>query len=101
MYYILQVDFPYSGPWGAAMYPAMEELARSISEEPGFIWKYWTENQDRNEAGGIYLFSDEGSAAAYLKKHTSRLKSFGIPSVNGKIFAVNEALSRLNHCSFQ
>ncbi|MHA7847499.1 monooxygenase [Serratia sp. D1N4] len=100
MYYILQVDFPYSGPWGAAMHQVMEELARSISEEPGFIWKYWTENQQENEAGGIYLFSDERSAAAYLKKHASRLKGFGIPSVNGKIFSVNEALSRLNHAPF-
>jgi len=26
--------------------------------------------------------------------HTARLKGFGIPHVNGKIFAVNEALSQ-------
>ncbi|KFK96593.1 MULTISPECIES: monooxygenase [unclassified Serratia (in: enterobacteria)] len=100
MYYILQVDFPYTGPWGTAMHQAMEELARSISLEPGFIWKYWTENQETHEAGGIYLFRDEKSAATYLEKHASRLKSFGIPHVNGKIFSVNEALSRLNHAPF-
>ncbi|MCA9158411.1 MAG: YdhR family protein [Planctomycetales bacterium] len=32
MSYILQVDFPYTGPWGQAMAEAMEGLARSIAE---------------------------------------------------------------------
>lgn len=96
MAYILQVDFPYAGPWGDEMVAAMEELARSIAEEPGLIWKIWTENQHTNEAGGIYLFADQPSAAAYLAKHSARLQGFGVPQVNGKIFAVNETLSRLD-----
>ncbi|MFT0851287.1 hypothetical protein VRY85_10955 [Achromobacter sp. F4_2707] len=29
MSYILQVDFPYSGPWGDEMVTAMEGLAQS------------------------------------------------------------------------
>ncbi|KAA3638894.1 MAG: monooxygenase [Proteobacteria bacterium] len=97
MSYILQVDFPYTGPWGQAMTEAMDGLARSIAEEPGFLWKIWTENEAAKEAGGIYLFQDRVSAENYLKMHTARLKDFGVPHVNGKIFAVNEALSKLDN----
>jgi hypothetical protein len=95
MNYLLQVDFPYAGPWGQAMTEAMEDLARSIAEEPGLLWKIWTENETASEAGGIYLFEDIASAEAYLAMHTTRLKSFGISHVNGKIFAVNKALSQI------
>ena len=28
--YILQVDFPYTGPWGAEMSAAMQALAQAI-----------------------------------------------------------------------
>lgn len=96
MPYILQVDFPYQGPWGDEMAAAMEGLAQSIAGEPGLIWKFWTENREQGEAGGIYLFKDIPSAQAYLEMHSSRLKGFGIPHVNGKIFAINEALSRID-----
>ena len=57
MAYILQVDFPYEGPWGSDMEHAMKPLADSIALEKGLIWKIWTENQSLKEAGGIYLFT--------------------------------------------
>ena len=57
MAYILQVDFPYEGPWGSSMEQAMKPLADSIALEKGLIWKIWTENQSLKEAGGIYLFT--------------------------------------------
>lgn len=96
MPYLLQVDFPYAGPWGDEMSAAMNGLARSIAAEPGLLWKLWTENPDTAEAGGIYLFADRASAEAYLAMHTQRLRGFGVPVVNAKILAVNEALSRLD-----
>lgn len=96
MSYILQVDFPYPGPWGDEMTEAMEDLARSIAEQPGLIWKIWTANEATGEAGGVYLFEDAFSAEAYLAMHTARLKSFGIQHVNGKIFEVNEPLSKID-----
>ena len=96
MPYLLQVDFPYQGPWGDEMTTAMTDLARSIAQEPGLLWKVWTENPETNEAGGIYLFSDRPSAEAYLAMHTQRLMHFGVPTVNAKVFAVNEALSRID-----
>ncbi|MDR9424398.1 MAG: monooxygenase [Marinobacter sp.] len=94
---LLQVDFPFDGPFGDEMADAMAELARSIADEPGFLWKIWTENRDCREAGGIYLFEDEPSARAYLEKHSARLKEFGVPEVNGKVFQVNEKLSAIDH----
>ncbi|WP_374278087.1 monooxygenase [Azonexus sp.] len=96
MPYLLQVDFPYPGPWGDAMTGAMAGLAQSIAGEPGLLWKLWTENEAAGEAGGIYLFSDRPSAEAYRDMHARRLKGFGIAPVNAKIFAVNEALSRID-----
>lgn len=96
MSYILQVDFPYTGPWGNEMTAAMEELARSINAEPGFVWKFWTANESTAEAGGVYLFEDKASAETYLAMHTARLSDFGISPVNGKIFEVHQDLSKIN-----
>lgn len=100
MQVILQVDFPYQGPWGDEMTVAMNDLAGSINQEPGFVWKIWTEDQKTQKAGGIYLFASEANAKAYLQKHSTRLKSFGIPEVRGEIFAINSALSKLNQAHF-
>ncbi|WP_372965547.1 monooxygenase [Marinobacter sp.] len=94
---LLQVDFPFDGPFGQEMTVAMKELAESIAREPGFIWKIWTMNQETKEAGGIYLFEDEVSARKYLGMHTERLKGFGVPVVNAKVFQVNEALSAIDN----
>lgn len=96
MPHLLQVDFPYQGPWRDEMASAMRGLAESIANEPGLIWKLWTENQATGEAGGVYLFTDMPSAQAYLAMHTQRLLSFGVPVVNGKVFQVNETLSQID-----
>lgn len=94
---LLQIDFPFEGPFGDEMTAAMAGLARSITDEPGFLWKIWTENSSTQEAGGIYLFEDEASARDYLKKHTARLNALGVQKVNGKVFYVNESLSAIDH----
>lgn len=100
MHVLLQVDFPYHGPFGDEMTQAMDALSASINQEPGFIWKIWTENKEIQKAGGIYLFDSKENAQAYLDKHSARLKSFGIPEVRGDIFTVNQALSLKNQASF-
>jgi len=94
---LLQLHFDFKGPFGAEMSRQLVELAESINHEPGFIWKIWTENEANNEAGGIYLFHDEETALAYIKKHAARLKSLGIEEIIFKIFAVNEPLTAINH----
>jgi len=97
MAYLLQVDFSMEGPFGEEMMSAFTDLAKSINEETGFIWKIWTENEVTKEAGGIYLFETKADAEKYLDKHTKRLNSFGIMDIRGKIFETNEALSKINH----
>ena len=93
---LLQIDFPFSGPWGEDMAAGMEALATSIAAEPGLQWKIWTENSEAGEAGGIYLFADRASAEAYLQMHRARLLGFGVPQVNAKLFDVNPALSAID-----
>ncbi|SOC40558.1 monooxygenase [Ureibacillus acetophenoni] len=95
MSYLLQVDFPMDGPFGDEMAQAFEELANSITEENGFIWKIWTENEDAKEAGGIYLFETKETAQKYLEMHTKRLAGFGITNVNAKIFSINSKLTEI------
>lgn len=92
---LLQIDFPFNGPFGDEMAKALNDLAVSIAEEPGFLWKIWTENKGTKEAGGIYLFENEQTAKSYLDKHTARLKGLGVPEVHAKIFDVNESLSAI------
>lgn len=94
---LVQIDFAFHGPFGSEMSQQLVELAESINHEPGFIWKIWTENERNQEAGGIYLFEDEESALAYVKKHTARLKALGVDKVNFKIFDINEKLTAINH----
>ncbi|WP_342388820.1 monooxygenase [Salinicoccus bachuensis] len=94
---LLQVDFEMKGPFGEEMSEAFKDLAESINEEPGFLWKIWTENALGKEAGGIYVFETRKDAEKYLKMHTERLASFGISNVIGKIFDINEPLSKINH----
>ena len=96
MPYLLQIDFPYAGPWGEDMVAYMTGLAQSIAEEPGLRWKIWIENREAGESGGVYLFEDLASAEAYLAMHTRRLSDFGLTRVNSRISAVNEVLSRID-----
>lgn len=93
---LLQVDFDFTGPFGKEMVEKLAGLAESINDEPGFIWKIWTESQKDQLAGGIYLFEDEASADAYLKMHSARLKEMGIKEVRGQVFDVNLPLSAIN-----
>ncbi len=94
---LLQIDFPHDGPYGKELANAMTELAESIANEPGCLWKIWTENETTREAGGIYLFSNEETLNNYVEMHTNRLASFGISNINLKTFDVNEELSGITH----
>lgn len=94
---LVQVNFPYSGPWGSEMSAAMQPLAASINDEAGFLWKVWIENQSEGTSGGIYLFETLEDAQGYVAMHTARLAEFGITGVQAVFSDVNEPLSILNH----
>ncbi|PKH59188.1 monooxygenase [Shewanella sp. Choline-02u-19] len=93
---LLQVDFDYTGPFGDEMAAMLTDLAESINNEAGMIWKIWTENQQDKLGGGIYLFEDEITARAYLEMHSVRLNKMGIENIRGLVLAVNPLLSNIN-----
>ena len=93
---ILQVDFPFSGPWGGDAATAMADLAAVIDQAPGLRWKIWTENEREGVAGGIYCFDDEASARAYMAEHEARLTAFGITGIRAMFLDVNDGLTAIN-----
>lgn len=95
MAHLLQVDFKMKCPFGDEMAKEFSDLAKSMKEEDGFIWKIWTENPEKNEAGGIYLFETKEAAENYLDMHSKRITSFGITDINAKIFEINAQLSHI------
>ena len=93
---LLQVDFDFKGPFGAEMATMLVDLANSINDEPGMIWKIWTENPQEQRGGGVYLFEDSDSAEAYLEMHSARLKALGVNEIRGMLFDINRPLSEIN-----
>lgn len=92
---LLQVDFPFSGPWGQGLEGISHDLAADIASEPGLRWKIWTESQDQRVAGGLYLFESHAFAEKYLLKHSERLADFGVQDLRAIIFDVNDALTAM------
>lgn len=92
---LLVFEFKFPGPWGEEMARALNGMALDIAEEPGLIWKLWTEAPDRGVAGGVYLFDTVEHAQAYNEKHSARLKVFGITGIDLRSYAVNESLSAI------
>jgi hypothetical protein len=41
-------------------------MAAAFADVEGLRWKVWLLNQEEREAGGVYLFEDEPSCAAFL-----------------------------------
>ena len=62
---ILQINFKLNVS-STAYRKTCESVARAIADVPGLVWKVWLLNERESEAGGIYLFQDEQSLAAYL-----------------------------------
>ncbi|WP_436854886.1 monooxygenase [Staphylococcus caeli] len=98
---ILPVDFPLDGPFGNEMAQQFENLAKSINDEPGFLWKIWTENESEKVAGGVYAFDTFDNAQQYLTMHRARLKSMGVTDMHARILDVNETLTDINHGRLQ
>lgn len=97
MAYVLQLDFEMDGPFGDEMAEEFSDLAETINDEEGFIWKIWTEKPETNEAGGIYIFETEKDAENYLEMHTDRMNDMGVTEINAKIFAINSKLTDITN----
>ena len=62
---ILQVNMNFSIP-RADLETAWLGVAQPIADTPGLLWKVWLLNEEKNEAGGIYLFENEDALSAYV-----------------------------------
>ncbi|NJL87813.1 MAG: YdhR family protein [Leptolyngbyaceae cyanobacterium SM1_1_3] len=79
----MQVLFRYRAAATPEVQQAATDRAHKIaSEVPGLVWKIWTYDPASLEAGGVYLFTDEASAQAYLE---------------GPIFAGLKAIPAIEH----
>jgi hypothetical protein len=83
---LVQFDFPMQGPWGDEMAAAYRELAELIAAAPGLRWKVWTENSETGEGGGIYLFDDDATAAAYVAEHRRACRASASPTSGRRRF---------------
>lgn len=92
---LLSIDFPFDGPWGKDLAAQLAPLAHHIAASSGLKWKLWTENRQTRRAGGIYLFSDQPCAQAYLKEHVTRLQGFGITDIRAEEFEMNDLLNEI------
>jgi hypothetical protein len=62
---VLQVNFKLNvSP--AEYEKTVTPMADAFAEVEGLRWKLWLLNQEEREAGGVYLFEDEPSCAAFL-----------------------------------
>ena len=43
------------------------QLAQAFAEVPGCLWKIWLINDEKKEAGAIYLFKDETSLKTFTE----------------------------------
>ena len=72
---ILQINFKLDVP-SAEYRKTVQSVVQAIADVPGLVWKVWLLNEQESEAGGIYLFHDEQSLAAYLSSPIiSQIKS--------------------------
>lgn len=62
---VLQVNFKLNvSP--AEYEKTVTPMADAFAGVEGLRWKLWLLNQEESEAGGVYLFEDEPSCAAFL-----------------------------------
>jgi hypothetical protein len=62
---ILQVNFNFSVS-KEEYQEAVSPLADKFANVPGLKWKVWILNEEKSEAGGIYMFEDQNSVDSYL-----------------------------------
>lgn len=86
---ILQVNMNFSIP-RVDLETAWLGAAQPIADTPGLLWKVWLMNEEKNEAGGIYLFENEEAVLAYLGGPiVSALKaSPAVSNISAKTFDV-------------
>lgn len=86
---ILQVNLDFNVP-RPALEAAWLGVAQPIAEQPGLLWKVWLMNEEKREAGGIYLFESREAAESYIAGPiVAGLKeSPAVSNISAKLFDV-------------
>ena|ERR1700759_194751 len=63
---VFTTKFNYSMPT-EELKKIMPAVAPKFSHIPGCLWKIWLMNEDRKEAGGVYLFESATDLEQFLK----------------------------------
>ena len=92
---VLVFDFPNSA-FGPDRTEALRPLAADIADQPGLLWKIWTEEPASGRAGGVYLFATRAAAEAYHAMHAARLAARGVTGIEATYRGVNETLSLID-----
>lgn len=81
------------GPMTEEAAAGMKQLAESIAQEPGVIWKIWTHEAESDHFGSTYLFKNLEALETYKAMHLKRLQAFGVSDITDHVFDVMEELS--------
>lgn len=88
---VLQINYRLSGS-RAEYEQENRPYAEPIGDTPGLRWKIWIVNEDRAEAGGIYLFEDQAAVQAFVDGPIiAEMK--GDPTLSIKVFDVVDELT--------
>ncbi|HET7001624.1 MAG TPA: YdhR family protein [Puia sp.] len=73
----------------------MPAVAPKFSEIPGCSWKLWLMNEDRKEAGGVYLFESATKLGQFLNSNqfASVVNNPAFSNLQTNTFDVEEAAS--------
>ena len=94
---IWDLHMTYDGPVTEEFLAGTKQLAESISQEPGIIWKIWTAEESTNHYGSTYLFRNREYLETYKAMHVKRLESIGITVTADHIFDIMEDVSAINN----
>ena len=96
---ILQINFKIKVPRSDYEKATLDQFARPIASVKGLLWKVWLVNDDKKEAGGVYLFKDEQSLNAFLRGNivADVKKHPALSDIDAKIFDVMDEHSKLTY----
>jgi len=94
---IWDLHMQFNGPMNEKSAEGMKQLAQSIAQEPGVVWKIWTHESGTDHFGSTYLFKDLEALETYKAMHLKRLETFGITEVTDHVFDIIGDLSTITH----
>jgi Putative mono-oxygenase ydhR len=99
---VLTTKFTYDMPT-EEMKKIMPAVAPGFTAIPGCCWKIWIINEDRKEAGGVYLFDSDTEMEQYLDSNllASVVNNPAFGNFQTYTFDVVEAASAITHAPLE